>query len=140
MADHGDLVRRAVGRRTRLDLDGEDAAFVDDLPCDPRRLRASSSSTRCRSSGSSLSNSIRRPSVGMRERQPRRMQERPFQMRDRPQIARHTAVHAAVQRVADDRMTDGAQVHANLMRPAGVNRDARQRQHPPEMLGAYDPA
>ena len=35
---------------------------------------------------------------------------------------------AAVQRIADDRVADGVQVHANLMRSAGRDRDAEQRQ------------
>ena len=45
---------------------------------------------------------------------------------------------AAVERVADDRMADRAQVHANLVRAAGVNRDLRQRQRRVELLGADD--
>ena len=65
----------------------------------------SSSSTRCRSSGSSLSNSIRRPSDRMCERQPRGVQKRPFEVRHGSQIARHAAVHAAVQ--ANRRRSDG---------------------------------
>ena len=49
-------------------------------------------------------------------------------MRHDAEIARHASVHAAVQRIADDRMADGAQVHANLMRAAGLDRHPRQRQ------------
>ena len=37
------------------------------------------------------------------------------------------AVHAAVHRVADDRMADGVEVHADLMRAAGRDRHLQQR-------------
>ena len=141
---------RPFGKRAVLDLDREHAAFVDDRhaassngsTADRHGLRIvsrSSSSTRCRSSGSSLVNSIRRPSLGCLNDQPRGVQERPLEMRDRPQIAGHAAMDAAVQRIADDRVADRAQMHADLMRPAGVDRDLRQRQHAAEVLGADDP-
>ena len=65
----------------------------------------------------------------MREDQARGVQERPIEMRDGAQVAGHAPVDAAVERVADDRMADRAQVDADLMRPPGVDRDLRQRQH-----------
>ena len=43
------------------------------------------------------------------------------------QVARHAAMEAPVQRVADDRMTDGTEMDANLVRPACVNGDLAQR-------------
>ena len=60
----------------------------------------------------------------MLEHQPRGVQERPVEMRDRAQVAGHAPVDAAVERIADDRVADRAQVHANLVRAAGVDRDA----------------
>ena len=64
----------------------------------------------------------------MLEHEPRGVQERPLEPLHGANVAGHPAVHAAVQRVADDRMSDRAQVHANLMRAAGVNRHLAQRQ------------
>src|SRR5262249_58422042 len=61
------------------------------------------------------------------------------EMRDRADVARDAAVDAAVERVADDRMADRAQVDADLVRAAGVDGDARERQYPAEVLGAHDP-
>ena len=74
----------------------------------------------------------------MLEDQVRGVQKRPVEMRDRAQIARHAPVDAAVERVADNRMADRAQVHADLMRAPGMNRHLRHRQHPAEMFGAHD--
>ena len=56
------------------------------------------------------------------------MKKRPLQARHRANVAGHAAVDAAVQRIADDGMADGAEMHANLVRPSGVNRDLAQRQ------------
>ena len=70
----------------------------------------------------------------MRERQARRVQERALEMRDRAQIAGHAPVDAAVERIADDRMADRAQVHADLVRAAGVDRDAAPASAPAEVL------
>ena len=64
----------------------------------------------------------------MREHEPRGVQKRPLEMRDRAQVAGHAPVDAAVERVADDRMADRAQVHADLVRAAGVDRHLRERQ------------
>ena len=74
----------------------------------------------------------------MRERQPRGVQERPLEPLHGADVARHAPVHAAVQRVADDRVADGAQVHADLMRPAGVDRHLAERQ-PRQVMRAGDP-
>ena len=93
---------------------------------------------RCRSSGSGLTNSIGPTVRRMREHQSCRMQKRSLEVRHGAQVARDAAMDAAVQRVADDRMADGAEVDANLMRASGVNRDAGQGQHPAEMLRADD--
>ena len=65
----------------------------------------------------------------MREHEPRGVQKRALEVRHGAKVARHAPAHAAVERIADDRMADRAEVHTNLVRPAGVNRDLRQRQH-----------
>ena len=83
-------------------------------------------------------NSMRRLLARMRERQPRGVQERPLEPLHGADVARHAPVDAAVQRVADDRMADGAQVHADLVRPAGVNRHLAQRE-PGQVMRARDP-
>src|SRR5580765_6983073 len=75
---------------------------------------------------------------GMRECQPQRVQERSLQVRDRPQVARHASMHAAVDRIADDGMADLAEVYADLMRAPGVDRDVRQGQHHAEFLRLDD--
>src|SRR6516165_12742631 len=66
---------------------------------------------------------------GMGERQPCRVQKRTREMRYGPKVAGHAPPDAAVQRVPDNRMTDGAQVDSDLVRSPGVNGDAGQRQH-----------
>src|SRR3954464_7373728 len=63
---------------------------------------------------------------GMRDHELRGMEKRTLQMRDGAQIARHPAMYAAIDRVADDGMADLAQVHANLMGAAGVDRDVSE--------------
>src|SRR5262249_59463342 len=78
------------------------------------------------------------PISGMCEREPCGVEERTVEMRDRADVARHAAVDAAVQRVADDRMADGAEMDANLMRATGVDGDLGECQHAPEMFGAHD--
>ena len=92
----------------------------------------SSSSTFCRSAGSALVNSIRRPSAGCVNTSRAACRNGRSRCVDRAQVAGHAPVDAAVERVADDRMADRAQVHANLVRAAGVNRDLRQRQRRPK--------
>src|SRR5260221_7016703 len=74
----------------------------------------------------------------MRERQPCRVQERPRQMRDGAEVPGHPAPRAAVQRIPHDRMADRAQMNADLMSPARVNGDARQRQYRAELLSVHD--
>src|SRR5438093_9075042 len=74
----------------------------------------------------------------MLEHEPGSVQERPLEMRDGPQVARHAAVNAAVEGITDDRMTDRAEVHADLVRAAGMNRNLDEGQRP-ELLGAGDP-
>src|SRR5213593_4769485 len=64
----------------------------------------------------------------MVEREARRVKERTLQARHRTNITGHPAVDAAVERVADDRMPDRAEMHANLVGPSRVNRDLAQRQ------------
>ena len=74
----------------------------------------------------------------VRERQPRGMEKRAIEVGHCSQIPLHPAMDSAVQRIADDGMADGAEVHANLMRPTRVNRHARQGQDPSEVLGFRD--
>jgi len=63
----------------------------------------------------------------VREREPRGVQERAFEPLHCPNVTCHAAVHASVDGIADDRMADGAQVHANLVRPPRVNGHLAQR-------------
>ena len=64
----------------------------------------------------------------MGEREPRCVEERTFEpILDRPDVVGDPAMNAAVSRVTDDRMMDGAQVNADLMRAAGRDRDVYQR-------------
>src|SRR5262245_37133984 len=74
----------------------------------------------------------------MREREPRRMKERPIEMRDGANVPGNTTMNAAVQRISDDWMADAAQMDTYLMGTAGVNRNPHQRQHTAEVLGADD--
>ena len=75
----------------------------------------------------------------MFEHEARGMQKRPVETRHDAQIAWNAPVYAAVERIPDDRMTDGAQVDANLVGPPGQDRDMRQRQGAPKVFGADDP-
>jgi hypothetical protein len=70
--------------------------------------------------------------------QARRVKEWPIEVSDGTDVARDAPVHAAVQRIADNWMADGAEVNADLMRAACVYRDLHQRQHTPEVFGADD--
>jgi hypothetical protein len=56
------------------------------------------------------------------------MQERTVEMFDGADVGRHSPVDAAVQRIADNRMADCAEVHSDLMGAAGVNRHPYERQ------------
>ena len=55
------------------------------------------------------------------------MQERPLQRRQRLQVRRDAARDAAIGGVAADRVADRAEMHADLVRAAGVDGDADQR-------------
>ena len=74
----------------------------------------------------------------MRERQSRRVQEGTLESLYRADIARHPAVNTAIQRIPHNRMADRTQVHADLMRASGVNRDLTQRESR-QMMCARDP-
>src|SRR5262245_46557106 len=62
------------------------------------------------------------------EGEPLGVEEWPLKMGDGADVARHPAMNATVQGVADNRVADGAQMHADLMCAAGVNRNLAQRQ------------
>src|ERR1051325_4986403 len=62
------------------------------------------------------------------ERQACRVQERALKMRNRANVTGDATMHSAVQRIADDRMTDGAEMYPDLMRAAGVNGDVTESQ------------
>ncbi len=51
----------------------------------------------------------------VREGEPARVQERPFEPHHRAQVVPDAAVHAAVGLVADNRVADGAEMHTDLM-------------------------
>ena len=54
----------------------------------------------------------------MAKAEARRVQERTLQLRERRQMRRKVTSPAAVERVADHRVADGAEVHPDLMRAA----------------------
>src|SRR5580765_1917798 len=60
---------------------------------------------------------------GMSEHEPRGVEEGTGEMRDGAQIAGHTPMDAAVQRIADNRVPDRVQMNANLMGASRINRD-----------------
>ena len=80
--------------------------------------------------GSGQVNSIRRPSVRMMEDEAVRVKERPIEPRQRPQVAWQVPSNPAVERVADNRMADGAEMHADLVRAPGRDRHVEQRHAP----------
>src|SRR5688572_2761962 len=45
---------------------------------------------------------------------------------------------AAVQRIADDRMSDRAEVHTDLVGPARMDREVRERERRPKPLGPHN--
>ena len=67
------------------------------------------------------------------------MEERPLKMGDAAHVSPDSPAHAAVQRIADNGMADGAQMDTNLVRPPGVDGDVSQRHRRSDRLGAYDP-
>ena len=82
-----------------------------------------SSRTVCRSAGSA-DDELQPPAIGrVCEGQPRSVQERTLQPEDRAEVCRDASPHSAIQHVADDRVTDPAQVDPNLMRASRVDRD-----------------
>ena len=74
----------------------------------------------------------------VRDREPLRVQERPIQALHRAKISGDTPVHTAVHRIADDGVSDCAEMYANLVSPASVDRNAAQC-HAPEMARPRDP-
>ena len=62
----------------------------------------------------------------MRERKACGVQEWPFQPENGPEIGWHTPAGSAIERIADDRVADPAQVHADLVGASGVDRDLRE--------------
>ena len=64
--------------------------------------------------------------VRMLKSQAVRVEKRAPEPANRAQVDRQPAPDPAVQRIADDGMADAAQMHTNLMRAAGSNRDMQQ--------------
>src|SRR6266571_5343163 len=64
----------------------------------------------------------------MLERDPFRMKKRALQAGHRANVARHAPVNATVHRIANDRMADGAEMNANLVRSSRVNGHLAKRQ------------
>src|SRR5678815_5503485 len=64
----------------------------------------------------------------MLEGEPLGMEEWPLEMGDGADVAGDAAVDAPVQRIADDRMADRAEVYAYLVCAAGVDGNLAQRQ------------
>ena len=56
------------------------------------------------------------------------MQEWAGERLDRTELVGHPPVDSAVERVADDRVADRAQMHPNLVRPAGVDGNSAERE------------
>ncbi len=73
----------------------------------------------------------------MAKAEARRVQERTLQLRERRQIRWKVTPLAAVERVADDRVADGAEVRPDLMRAASGEGHA-EKGDPPQMLGLRD--
>ena len=63
----------------------------------------------------------------MSERKPCRMKKRALEALDGAKVSSGAASHSAVCRVTDNRMTDRAQVNADLMCAAGRDRHVKQR-------------
>ena len=73
----------------------------------------------------------------MGEGEPFSVQEGTREPLHRAHVVRHALVHAAVDRIADDGVADGAQVHADLVRAAGGDGHANQR-HARQLAGPRD--
>lgn len=54
------------------------------------------------------------------------VQKRAIETRQRTEVARQVPSNPAVQRIADHRVTDGVEMNANLVRPAGCDRHVNQ--------------
>ena len=65
------------------------------------------------------------------------VKERTLEPLDGAYIASYAPMHAAVERIADDWVSDGTEVHANLMRSSRVDRYLAKSQ-PRKMMGARD--
>ena len=88
---------------------------------------AMASTTASSSGGSGESNSTRRPSAGCVKASRHACRNGRSSRITARRLLPDAAVHAAVGRVADDRVADGAQMHADLMRTAGGDRDLDER-------------
>ncbi len=64
----------------------------------------------------------------MCEREASGVQERPLKMRDGADVPWHAAMDTAVQGIADDRVTDGTEVDADLVCASGMNRHVAERE------------
>ena len=62
----------------------------------------------------------------MSEREPRGMEERAFETLDGAQMCRGSTVYASVRLIADDGVSDCAEVDADLMSAAGRDGDVNQ--------------
>jgi hypothetical protein len=74
----------------------------------------------------------------VRDREPRRVQERTVQALHRAKISGDMPVHTSVHRVAHDGMSNCAEMYANLVGPARVDRNAAQC-HAAEVAGPRNP-
>ena len=136
---HGlNLIVAAVRQPDVLDVNGKHPAGEYDAHHSSPSSSRSSSRTCCRSVGKRALEFHPAAFGRMAERQPGRVQERTIQMRDGLGVAGHAPVDAAVERIAHNRMSDRAEVNANLVGAAGVNRDPRQRQHRVDPIGPDD--
>ena len=90
------------------------------------RRRAASASAR--SSGNGAANERRRPSVGWSNSIRAACRNGRSRRATGASDARKPTAHATVERVAHDRVSALAEVHANLMRAPGANREPQQRQ------------
>src|ERR1044071_5228988 len=74
----------------------------------------------------------------MREQETRGVEEWTLQTLHRANVSGDTTMDPAVHRVADDRVADRAQMHADLMRAAGMNRHLTKRE-PRHVVRPRDP-
>ena len=74
----------------------------------------------------------------VRDREPFGVQERTIQALHRAKISGDAPVHTAIHRIAHDGMSNCAEMHANLVSPARVDRNAAQC-HTPEVARPRNP-